>query len=200
MKFIGAAELYGLMTKIDDWVVKNCFKWITNNKKAMQNIEQISINLSGQSLSSRQFLDTTTTLLETTKIDHSKICFEITETNAISNYERAIDFIYKIKSYGCKFALDDFGSGMSSFAYLKTLNVDYLKIDGSYVHNIVNNPIDRAMVEAVNKIGHAMEIETIAEYVENQDVLNMLAKIGVDYAQGYGISHPAPLDDLIKEH
>ena len=200
MKFIGAAELYGLMTKIDDWVVKNCFKWITRNKKAMQNIEQISINLSGQSLSSRQFLDTTTTLLETTKIDHSKICFEITETNAISNYERAIDFIYKIKSYGCKFALDDFGSGMSSFAYLKTLNVDYLKIDGSYVHNIVNNPIDRAMVEAVNKIGHAMGIETIAEYVEDQDVLNMLAKIGVDYAQGYGISHPAPLDDLIKEH
>jgi len=166
----------------------------------MQDIEQISINLSGQPLASKQFLDDTATLLETTKIDHSKICFEITETTAISNYESTIDFIYKIKSYGCKFSLDNFGSGMSSFAYLKTLNVDYLKIDGSYVHNIVNNPIDRAMVEAVNKIGHAMGIKTIAEYVENQDVLNVLAEIGIDYAQGYGVYHPAPLDDLIMEH
>lgn len=200
VKYIGAAELYGLMTKIDSWVVKNCFNWIMKNKKTMEDIEQISINLSGQSLSSKQFLHTITALLATTNLTHSKICFEITETNAISNYESALDFIYKVKSYGCKFALDDFGSGMSSFSYLKTLNVDYLKIDGSYVHNIVNNPIDRAMVEAVNKIGHAMGIETIAEYVEDKEILNMLADIGVDFAQGYGIAYPAPIDELIKEH
>ena len=200
VKFIGAAELYGLMTKIDEWVVKNCFNWMINNRKTMEDIEQISINLSGQSLSSKQFLNTVSALIEKTDIAHSKICFEITETNAISNYESALYFIYKIKSYGCKFALDDFGSGMSSFSYLKTLNVDYLKIDGSYVHNIINNPIDRAMVEAVNKIGHAMGIETIAEYVEDKDILNMLAEIGVDYAQGYGIAYPEPIDELIKKH
>lgn len=198
VKFISAAELYGLMTNIDEWVVKNCFNWMSKNKSTMKDIEQISINLSGQSLSSKPFLNTVIKLLESVEVAHEKICFEITETNAISNYESAIDFIYNLKSLGCKFALDDFGSGMSSFSYLKTLNVDYLKIDGSYVHNIVNNPIDRAMVEAVNKIGHAMNIKTIAEYVEDKEILHMLAEIGVDYAQGYGIDYPSPLDDLLK--
>ena len=195
--FIGAAELYGLMTKIDEWMLKNCFNWMIKNKSAMQNIKLLSINISGQSLSSKQFLTTVTTLIDDVNLPHEKICFEITETNAISNYESAMKFINTLKELGCKFALDDFGSGMSSFSYLKNLNVDYLKIDGSYVHNIVNDPIERAMVEAVNKIGHAMGIKTIAEFVENEDILNMLADIGVDYAQGFGIAQPSPIDELL---
>lgn len=198
VKFIGAAELYGLMTNIDEWVVRNCFDWMIKNKSTMNNIEQMSINLSGQSLTSQQFLATIIELIEDSDLQCEKICFEITETNIISNFESAIDFIYRVKSHGCKFSLDDFGSGMSSFSYLKTLNVDYLKIDGSYVHNIVNNPIDRAMVEAVNKIGHAMGIETIAEYVEDKEILHVLAEIGVDYAQGEGIATASPLDELIS--
>ena len=196
VKFIGAAELYGLMTSIDEWVVKNVIDWIIKNKLAMKKIEQLSINLSAQSLSSKQFLSYITRLLKNSDLDCTKICFEITETNIISNFESAIDFIYSIKSFGCKFSLDDFGSGMSSFSYLKTLDVDYLKIDGSYVHNITNNPIDKAMVEAVNKIGHAMKIKTVAEYVEDKDILQILSDIGVDYAQGDGIASPAPLSNL----
>ena len=195
-KYIGAAELYGLMTNIDEWVVNNCFDWMIKNKDSMNDIEQISINLSGQSLSSKQFLNTLLESLQNKDLVCEKICFEITETNIISNFESAIDFIYSLKSMGCKFSLDDFGSGMSSFSYLKTLDVDYLKIDGSYVHNLANNPIDRAMVEAVNKIGHAMGIKTIAEYVEDKEILQVLESIGVDYAQGEGIAFPSPLDEL----
>lgn len=198
--FIGAAELYGLMTNIDEWLLKNCFEWMIKNKSSMNSIEQISINLSGQSLSSKKFLNIVTSLIDDVDLIHEKICFEITETNAISNYESAMKFIDTLKALGCKFALDDFGSGMSSFAYLKNLHVDYLKIDGSYVHNILNDPIDRAMVEAVNKIGHAMGIKTIAEFVEDEKILDELEKIGVDYAQGYGIAYPAPLDELIKNN
>jgi len=198
VKFIRVAELYGLMTNIDEWVVRNCFDWMIKNKSTMNNIEQMSINLSGQSLTSKQFLDTIIELIENNNLQCEKICFEITETNVISNFESAINFIYSLKSHGCKFSLDDFGSGMSSFSYLKTLDVDYLKIDGSYVHNITNNPIDKAMVEAVNKIGHAMGIQTIAEYVEDKEILQMLEEIGVDYAQGEGIAYPSPLNDLCK--
>ena len=198
VKFIGAAELYGLMTDIDEWVVKNTFDWIMKNPSVMQDIELISINLSGQSLSSKKFLNYVITLTDESNVPPEKICFEITETSAISNFVSAIKFINTLKGLGCKFALDDFGSGMSSFSYLKNLNVDILKIDGSYVHNIENSDIDQAMVEAVNKIGHAMGMTTIAEYVENAGILKILKDIGVDYAQGYGISYPAPLDDLIK--
>ena len=195
---IGAAELYGLMTNIDEWVVRNTFEWMTKNKSVMQDIEFLSINLSGQSLSSKKFLNTVISLMDESNVSPENICFEITETSAISNFVSAIKFINTIKGLGCKFALDDFGSGMSSFSYLKNLNVDILKIDGSYVHNIENSTIDQAMVEAVNKIGHAMGMTTIAEYVENAGILEILKDIGVDFAQGYGIAYPAPLDDLIR--
>lgn len=195
--FLGAAELYGLMPEIDNWVLRNTFNWIVANSKHCHPFEQIAINLSGQSISNKDFLYSVIDLITETGVNAEKICFEITETTAIANLERANKFIHVLKGMGCSFALDDFGSGMSSFSYLKNLPVDYLKIDGSYVRDIVHNPIDRAMVTAVNQIGHAMGIETIAEFVEEQTTMGALAAIGVDYAQGYGIAKPKPLDNLL---
>ena len=124
------------------------------------------------------------------KIPPAGICFEITETSAIANLAQATALICQLKDLGCRFSLDDFGSGMSSFAYLKHLPVDYLKIDGGFVKDMIEDPIDHAMVEAINHIGHVMKIETIAEFVENEAVLVALRRVGVDYAQGYGIEKP----------
>ena len=135
-------------------------------------------------------------LIDESSVDPENINFEITETAAIANLEDATRFIRILKGVGCKFSLDDFGSGMSSFQYLKNLPVDYLKIDGSYVRDLVREPVDRAMVEAVNQIGHAMGMKTIAECVEDQATLDALAVIGVDFAQGYGIAKSAPIENL----
>ena len=126
-----------------------------------------------------------------------QICFEITETAAIKELKKAKKFIRELKSCGYKFALDDFGSGLSSFQYLKTLSVDYLKIDGSFVADMVNNNIDHAMVAAINEVGHIMGIETIAEYVENEQIIKKLQDLNVDYGQGYGIEQPRPLKEML---
>ena len=128
-------------------------------------------------------------------IPASNICFEITETAAIGNFNKAVSFIESLKMLGCKFALDDFGSGLSSFSYLKSLPVDYLKIDGVFVKDIVDDQVDSAMVEAINQVGHIMKIKTIAEFVENEEIMNALKKLDVDYAQGYHIDKPLPLDE-----
>ena len=149
-----------------------------------------SINLSGTSLNDETFFEFVRGQLASLRIPHDSICFEITETAAITNFARAQKFINEFKSLGCRFSLDDFGSGMSSFAYLKHLPVDYLKIDGAFINDIVNDPIDRAMVEAINKVAHLMGMQTIAEFVENLDQLELLREIGVDYVQGYAISRP----------
>ncbi len=131
-----------------------------------------------------------------TSIPPEKICFEITETAAITNVTSATRFITALKEIGCQFALDDFGSGLSSFAYLKNFTVDFLKIDGAFVKDLVNDPIDLAMVKSINEIGHVMGIKTIAEFVENAAILKKLSEIGVDYVQGHGIGKPHRLDDL----
>jgi len=185
------------MPDIDNWVLRNTFEWMVKTAASSKPYSQISINLSGQSISNKTFLSKVIDLISDTGVNPESICFEITETVAIANLDLANKFIHVLKGMGCYFALDDFGSGMSSFSYLKNLPVDYLKIDGSYVRDLVNDPIDRAMVTAVNQIGHAMGIETIAEFVEDQATLGALAAIGVDYAQGYGISRPQPLDKLL---
>jgi diguanylate cyclase (GGDEF)-like protein len=197
--FIPAAERYNLMTSLDRWVVKTTFEWLDRNSHITDQLGKCSINLSGQSISDARFLDYLLDLLTKSAVPAGKICFEITETAAITNLSEATEFISRLKAIGCSFALDDFGSGLSSFAYLKNLPVDYLKIDGSFVKDIVEDPIDEAMVRSINEIGHVMGKETIAEFVENEQILEKLYEIGVDYAQGFGIDKPKPLDQFLLE-
>ncbi|MBL7004888.1 MAG: EAL domain-containing protein [Gammaproteobacteria bacterium] len=197
--FLPAAERYNLMYEIDEWVIKNAFSLLASNPNFVEDIHFISINLSGASLTNKKFLDTVITQLKTSNIDASKICFEITETVAISNLKMATHFISVLKEIGCNFALDDFGSGLSSFGYLKNLPVDYLKIDGMFVRDIVNDEISRAMVKSINEIGQLMKMGTIAEYVENNEIKHLLEDMGVNYVQGYGIGKPVPFLEVLKK-
>ena len=193
-QFLPAAERYNISTKIDRWVVQKTFELLTHNNFFLDKLFLCCINLSGQSLADKKFLKFITRLFKTFNMPPDKICFEITETAAIANFSNAIEFITALKKLGCKFALDDFGSGLSSFAYLKNLPVDYLKIDGMFVKDITSDPLDFAMVKSINEIGHVMGKETIAEFVENSEILLKLKDIGVDYAQGYCIGKPKELD------
>ncbi len=161
---------------------------------------EFAINISGQSLGTSDFLDFVTEQIDATQIAPAKLCFEITETSAVSELAHALRFIATLKERGCRFALDDFGTGLSSFSYLKALPVDYLKIDGGFVKGLVGDDIDQAMVEAVHHIGHIMGLETIAEWVESQAILLKVRQIGVDYAQGYALGHPRPLDPNQLRH
>ena len=153
-----------------------------------------AINLSGQSIGEASFLDYVLAELADAGIAPARLCFEITETAAVANLARATRFIAVLKGLGCRFVLDDFGSGLSSFAYLKNLRVDFLKIDGEFVRGMVGDSVQRALVESIHQIGHVMGIQTIAESVENQATLAALRTIGVDYAQGYEIAAPEPLE------
>jgi diguanylate cyclase (GGDEF)-like protein/PAS domain S-box-containing protein len=202
MAFIPAAERYNLMPAIDRWVIRTLFTSLGQHYRENRNpchfLEDgcdclYAINLSGTSLNDEQFIDFVREQLALYQVPPQVICFEITETVAIANLRQAAQFMRSLKQVGCRFALDDFGSGMSSFAYLKNLPVDYLKIDGGFVRQIVDEPTDLAMVEAINHIGHVMGLQTIAEFVENEAILEKIAAIRVDYAQGYGISQPRPL-------
>lgn len=188
--FMPAAERYNLMPAIDRWVVSNVFLWLHQNPEILESLALCSINLSGLTLGDEQFTEFLKVQFESYKIEPSKICFEITETVAVTNLTKTIIFINQFKALGCKFSLDDFGSGFSSYGYLKNLPVDYLKIDGSFVIDIVHDKIDFAMVESINRIGHVMGKKTIAEFVENEAILAKLADLKVDYAQGYAIDKP----------
>jgi diguanylate cyclase (GGDEF)-like protein/PAS domain S-box-containing protein len=195
MAFIPAAERYNLMPAIDRWVISTTMNKLQDRLARDPNWLCV-INLSGQSLCDERFLDFVIGELDRHSIDPGQICFEITETAAIANLRRAVHFMSELKALGCRFALDDFGSGLSSFAYLKNLKVDYLKIDGSFVRDMVDDPIDRAMVEAITQIGHVMGIQTIGEFVEDEAILNALLDLQVDFAQGYWIAKPRPLHEL----
>ncbi|MEM7402121.1 MAG: EAL domain-containing protein [Pseudomonadota bacterium] len=193
--FIPAAERYGLMTSLDRWMISTAFRNyndIFGNGSGVQ----IAINLSGNSLNDDSLLDFINGEIAKTKIEPCNVCFEITETAAISNLDQVSQLILELKRIGCRFALDDFGSGLSSFTYLKNLPVDYLKIDGSFVHDMIDDTIDHAMVEAINQVGHIMGIGTIAECAESEEVVEMLRELGVDYAQGYAMGSPVPLEGL----
>ncbi|HBR18073.1 MAG: hypothetical protein A3G39_07495 [Deltaproteobacteria bacterium RIFCSPLOWO2_12_FULL_43_16] len=202
--FIPAAERYGIMPTIDRWIIRTLFtSLIKHHKKTWLSSQRepgggsgllYSVNLSGATLNDDLFLDFVRSQLHEHEIPPQIICFEITETVAIANLTKASYFIKELKSIGCRFSLDDFGSGVSSFAYLKNLPVDYLKIDGVFVKNMVHDLIDHAMVESINNIGHVMGIKTIAESVENTATLDKLRNIGVDYAQGYGIEEPHAME------
>jgi Amt family ammonium transporter len=194
--FIPAAERFNLMQAIDRWVIHKIFSLIERHRDLLAKKRVLfSINLSGGTVSDEASLEFIGNELVRLNIPEKMICFEITETAAISNLSSANYFMRTLKQAGCSFSLDDFGSGLSSFAYLKNLPVDFLKIDGAFVRDLADDPIDRAMVEAINQIGHVMNLETIAEFVETGAVLDQLRAIGVDYAQGYGISAPQPLLD-----
>ncbi|MGA9409828.1 MAG: EAL domain-containing protein, partial [Roseobacter sp.] len=188
--FITAAERYGLMPAIDRWVIKNALRWLVSEADERERLMMCSINLSGQSLVDDKFLPFVIDQFETSGLNPGKICFEITETAAIHNYAQASRFINSLRELGCRFALDDFGTGMSSFGYLKHFPVDFLKIDGSFVKEILHDPIDREMVRSINEIGHLTGKKTIAEFVETDEIITMLRGMGVDYAQGYGVHEP----------
>ena len=186
-RFIPVAERFGMMPQIDRWVIKASIKALLQYEDL-----KLFINLSGASLGDEKLLEQVELEICESGLDSSRIGFEITETSAVKDLIQADKWIRHIKGLGCNFALDDFGIGFSSFSYLRMLPVDYLKIDGSFINNIDTDPNYRAIVKAMNEVAHALNKKTIAEFVENENVLNLLSEIGVDYAQGYHLGKPSP--------
>jgi len=198
--FIPAAERYNLMPRIDRWVVSNTLRQFSQAIGADFDHDCcVCINLSAQSICDDEFLPFVLAELKHSRLPAADVCFEITETAAIANLSNAMEFIGAITRTGCQFALDDFGSGLSSFAYLKNLPVNFLKMDGCFVRDMVINPIDLAMVESISQIGRLMGMETIAECVEDAAVIDLLKQVGVDYAQGYAVGRPVPVEGLLQE-
>lgn len=199
VEFIPAAERYQLMPSVDRWVISNALSFIREVCAGKPSEHVFAINLSGQSVGDEKFLDFVVELLDHSEVDPSCICFEITETATVTNFEKAIHLIQVLRAKGCRFAIDDFGSGVSSFNYLKQLPVDYLKIDGSFVRSIVADKKDHAMVDAINKLGHQMGMKTMAEFVEDEFIWEKLKELGADFGQGYGIAKPRPLSEFFVE-
>ncbi len=187
--FLPAAERYNMIETIDEWVIEETIKWLSRT----QNKILTAINLSGRSVSKKEFLNVVVTKIKDSNINPELLCFEITETAAINHLDTAIHFMTVLKKLGCSFALDDFGSGLSSFSYLTSLPVDYLKIDGTFVIDIDKDPMHYAMVKSINEVGHVMGIKTIAEFAASTRIIESLREIGVDHAQGYAIARPIPL-------
>ena len=195
-EFIPAAERYNVMSSIDRWVVRQALDRVVYRTASGVKPFTTAVNLSGTSLNDERFLEYLIQELGKNGLPEGSMCFEITETAAISNLDNVVHFMRELKTRGCRFALDDFGSGLSSFMYLKTLPVDYLKIDGQFVENVTRDPIDRSMVEAISQVGRAMGIRTIAERVESEEVLLELSRLGVAFAQGFHIAKPKPVKDF----
>lgn len=195
--FLSAAQRYNMLPAIDHWVIEHFFSnyWQLVATYNLTTPHLFNINLSGASLNTNDFFDFIYEQFQRYKVPPEVICFEITETSVVANFAEASEFINKLKAMGCLFALDDFGTGLSSFSYLKYLPVDFLKIDGEFVKDMDHNKVDYAMVSSINEIAHLMGKQTIAEYVENTTLLNCLQEIGVDFAQGYGLGRPAPLNE-----
>jgi diguanylate cyclase (GGDEF)-like protein/PAS domain S-box-containing protein len=194
--FLPAAERYNLSGTIDRWVVQHAFAWIVDEGIGPEQLALCAINLSGHSVGDPTFLDYVMAQLQRHALPADHICFEITETVAIANLTQAREMMSTLGAMGCRFALDDFGSGMSSFGYLRTLPVNFLKIDGLFVKDIADDPTDLALVGSINDIAHVMGKRTIAEFVESQAILDHLKDMGVDYAQGNFLAEPVPVEDL----
>ena len=196
-QFITAVERWNRSTEIDLWVMRHAFQWMRDNRDQLEQIGGFAINLSALSLSNPEILDFLHEELGWVDIPARKITFEITESTAIGSYVKAQEFMRQIRRYGCKFSLDDFGSGFASYSHLKNLRTDTLKIDGSFVKDLVDNPDDFAMVRSMNDIGHSLGMKTVTEFVASPEILEKLRQIGVDYAQGYAIHKPRPLNELV---
>jgi EAL domain-containing protein (putative c-di-GMP-specific phosphodiesterase class I) len=196
--FLPAAERYGLACKLDRWVITTAFEWFCSNPQHVNKLSLCSINLSGQSLGDDELLAFIMRRFTETGIPPHKICFEITETAAIAKLSSASQWMQELRQIGCRFALDDFGSGLSSFGYLKTLPVDFLKIDGQFIKDIIGSPMNMVIVRSIHEIARVMGTSTIAEFVESDAILEKLREIGIDYAQGYGISTPQPFEGMIN--
>lgn len=195
--FMPAAERYNVVSRIDRWVIQHTLEQMKHKQNIWQRVKYVSINVSGDSISSDEFFAYIEKTVRNSGIAPERICFEITETQVISNLDKAISCLLKIRELGCLIALDDFGSGMSSYSYLEELPVDFLKIDGSFVKDMCNNKVHHAFVESMGNIASAMNIKTIAEFVEDTDTYIALRKIGISYAQGYGIAKPQSLENAL---
>lgn len=195
--FLPAAERYGLAVRLDRWVMEAVFSWFRDNPEQIPGVDSCSINLSGVSLGDAEFTEYVMKLIRRAPLRPSQLQFEITETAAIGHLAQARNFMTRVQSLGCRFSLDDFGSGLSSFGYLRSLPVDTLKIDGQFVRDIVDDRVDRALVKSINEIGRVLNLTTVAECVENETTLEMLREIGVDYVQGYHTGKPGPLSEIL---
>lgn len=195
--FLPAAERANLTPEIDRWVIRNTFDWMVKNRDKLDYLDSASINLSGHSLSDKSFLEFIIHEFEQRDLPRGKICFEVTETVAIANLMQAQELFTALSHIGCKFSLDDFGTGMSSYGYLRNLPVDYVKIDGIFVKDIIDDSIDSKLVQSITDIAHEMKIQTIAEYVESEAIYERVKAIGVDYAQGYFVGKAVPLEELV---
>ena len=196
--FLPASEKYNIVTSIDRWVISHTMEWLSSDPVCKGWPVTISINLSGQSICNREMMKFIIDEMDNTGVDPGRIVFEVTETSAISNITAATSFMLTLRGCGFRFSLDDFGSGLYSFAYLKKLPVDFLKIDGAFVRDILSDPVDHAMVKSINKLGHLLGMETIAEFVETFELAEELRKMGVNYAQGYAYAKPQPLSEFAR--
>ena len=199
VEFISDAERFGYMTEVDRWVVKEVFKWISQLMDEQKEIPSLAINLSGNSVTDDAFMDFLFEAISEYGVGTTKICFEITETGTINNMVKATDFVNEFKNIGCKFSIDDFGTGLASHSYLRDLPVDYVKIDGTFIRHIHENSKDFAMAKSISDLAHFLGMETIAEFAESDDVIERIGDIGVDYIQGWGVGRPAPLAELAEK-
>lgn len=197
-EFIVAAERYNRIIDIDTWVMNNIFNWLEEHKSKLDRISNLSVNISGSSLGNRHFMDEVYQRLTKPGFPADKVCFEVTESIAVTNLDNAARFMKKLQETGCRFSLDDFGSGTSSYSYLRSLPIDYLKIDGAFVKDIATNSSDYAVVKSINEIGHVMGKQTVAESVEDEFAYQLLHDIGIDFVQGFGVEKPIPLYKLFS--
>lgn len=198
--FIPVLEQNKLSHELDDWVVRNTFAWLDANQTILQSTSHFSINLSGQSLSSAELLDDICQWFVQYKIPYHKICFEVTETAAIENLDVGMHFLTTLQNLGCLIALDDFGAGLSSFRYLQKLPIDYVKIDGAFIRDLSEKKSDYLLTQGMHELLRKLGIKTIAEYVESEEVLDKVDKIGIDFAQGYFVGQPIPVDEITPDN